>query len=277
MSVRLHVALARAGCGSRRACEQLIRDGVVAVNGAIVSTMGTRIDDDDRVTVRGKSIRGPQALRYLLLNKPRAVVSTVSDPEGRRTVLDFVTTARERLYPVGRLDYHSEGLIILTNDGELADILLHPRHAVPRVYLARIRGQMLPEEVALLAKGIRLGGKPTGAILVRGIRKRGATSEKSHWVEVTVTEGRYHLVREALLRVGHPVSRLRRVAFGPLKLGRLEPGEIRELTQAEIAGLRAAGTTGAPSKAVRIGSRARAKGAAGPGARRKISRKRPSS
>lgn len=277
MSLRLHVALARAGCGSRRACEQLMRDGVVAVNGEIVSTLGTKVDDGDRITVRGRPIRGPQALRYLLLNKPRAVVSTASDPEGRRTVLDFVPHARERLYPVGRLDYQSEGLILLTNDGELADTLLHPRHAVPRVYLARVRGQILPEEAALLAKGLRLAGKPTGAILVRAIRRRAATSEKSSWLEVTVTEGRYHLVREALLRVGHPVSRLRRVAFGPLKLGRLEPGEVRELTPAEISSLRSAGAARVAPVAGSPRTRRQAADPVRPAAPRRSRRKRPSS
>ena len=244
MAVRLQVVLARAGCGSRRACEELIRLGVVTVNGDVVTELGTKVEPDDRISVRGKPAGAAQELRTFALNKPREVISTASDPQGRRTVLDFVRTVKERLYPVGRLDYHSEGLILLTNDGELAELLLHPRHGVPRVYLARIKGDIGQEAIDRLASGIRLDGKPTGSIRIRSIQKRGTKSEGNSWVEVTVTEGRYHLVREALLRVGHPVSRLRRVSFGPLLLGRLPVGAVRELSPVELRQLRSAAGTG---------------------------------
>jgi pseudouridine synthase len=281
--LRLQVLLARAGFGSRRACEELIRNGSVSVNGEVVTALGTKVDDtSDKVKVDGRVVARAQPLRYVALNKPREVVSTASDPQGRRTVLDLVPWVAERVYPVGRLDYHSEGLLLLTNDGELTELLTHPRHGVPKVYLAKIRGTVSQDARERLARGITLDGRRTGPILVQAVRrtsravKHRATTEAgpdsagASWVEVTVHEGRYHLVREALLRFGHPVSRLKRVAFGPLELGRLQAGEARELTRAEVEALRRAATPGAkparprPPQGTRSGPKRRPGAAAKP-------------
>jgi pseudouridine synthase len=241
---RLHVVLARAGVGSRRACEVLIRQGRVSVNGEVVTRLGTKVSPEDSIAVSGKRLRAQgQETAWLMLNKPRGVVSTVSDPQGRRTIMDFVAGANVRLYPVGRLDYHSEGLMLLTNDGPLTHALTHPAGGIPRTYLARIKGSLGPEERERLQRGLVLDGRRTGPILATQMR-RAPRSESATWVQVVVTEGRYHLVRDALMRVGHPVSRLRRVAFGPLKLGRLPVGTVRALRPAEIAALRAAAARG---------------------------------
>jgi len=248
---RLHVVLARAGIGSRRACEVLIRQGRVEVNGETVTRLGTRVGPDDRIDVSGRRVRTQgQETTWLMLNKPRGVVSTVSDPEGRRTIMEFVAGANVRLYPVGRLDYHSEGLLLLTNDGPLTHALTHPTGGIERTYLARIKGSLDAEERERLRRGLVLDGRKTGPILATQLR-RAPRSESATWVQVVVTEGRYHLVRDALMRVGHPVSRLRRVAFGPLKLGKLPVGSVRVLKPAEIAALRAAAAraSGAPRDA----------------------------
>lgn len=242
---RLQVVLARAGVASRRASEALIREGEVKVNGRVVTELGTRVEEGDHVTVHGKALRSPQAHCYVLLNKPREVVTTARDPEGRRTVLDFVPALKARVWPVGRLDYHSEGLVILTNDGELTQALTHPSRHVPRVYHAKIDGSLGPEARAQLRKGVRLQGHLTGPIEARPLRD--ATHSEDHaWIEVIVHEGRYHLVREALARVGHPVSRLKRVAFGPLKLGRTPAGAARDLLASEVEALKKACRAGKP-------------------------------
>ena len=233
---RLQVILARAGLGSRRACEELITQGRVSVNGKTMEALGTRVEDGDAVRLDGRPLVAAQRLRHFMLNKPREVVSTVSDPEGRKTVLDMVPGVRERLYPVGRLDYHSEGLLLLTNDGALTEALTHPRHEVPRTYLARIKGSLSQESRDTLLRGVKIQGRATGPIRARTVRQ--APGGVYSWVEVIVHEGRYHLVREALLRVGHLVSRLRRLAFGPLQLGRLAVGEHRELEPSEVEALR---------------------------------------
>ena len=236
---RLHVVLARAGVASRRACERMIAAGEIRVNGKVVTELGTRVEDHDAILVSGRPLRRAQEHRHLVLNKPREVVTTVADPEGRRTVMDFVPGLRERAWPVGRLDYHSEGLVILTNDGQLTHDLTHPSRHVPRVYHAKIDGELGEAERARLRRGIRLEGRQTGPIETRPLRR--ATHSAAHtWIEIVVHEGRYHLVREALAIVGHPVSRLKRVAFGPLKLGRLPAGAVRELTPAEVQALRRA-------------------------------------
>jgi 23S rRNA pseudouridine2605 synthase/16S rRNA pseudouridine516 synthase len=239
--LRLHVHLARCGVASRRACERLIRAGLVRVNGEVVDRLGMKVDPaTDRVEVDGRTLRRPEAHRYVLLHKPRGVVATARDPEGRPTVLDLVPDVAERMYPVGRLDVQTEGLLLLTNDGDLAQRLLHPRHEVPRVYMAKVR--QVPGEAALarLARGVVLEGRRTAPMEVRVTRRLPAAA----WLEVTVREGRQHLVRDALEHVGHPVSKLKRVAFGPLSLGRLRPGQHRRLRPEEVSQLRRA--AGAP-------------------------------
>jgi pseudouridine synthase len=236
--VRVQVALARAGLGSRRACDALVAQGLVTVNGK-VAELGTKADPAvDRILVRGKPLRAASRLRYVVLFKPRGLVTTVSDPEGRPTVMDLLAGIRERLHPVGRLDVQTDGLLLLTNDGPLTDALTHPRHGVTKTYLAKVSGELGANAVRRLADGIPLHGRRTAPIHVRTL-KRAATSS---WVEVVVREGRKHLVREVLLAVGHPVSKLRRVAFGPLRLKGLEPGQWRDLTPAEVDRLRRAAT-----------------------------------
>lgn len=233
--VRLHVFLARAGVASRRACEELIRSGHVTVNGELVTRLGTRVDPEaDHVKCRGRLIRGGNPRRHVLLNKPRGVVSTASDPEGRPTVVDLVPGRGSRLYPVGRLDLQSEGLILLTNDGELAEALIHPRSGVPRTYHAKIRGRLDARARERLGRGLRLEGRQTRPLRVRTLK----VTDGASWIEVTVTEGRRHLVRDALASVGHPVVRLRRVALGPLRLGDLAPGAFRPLDERELSALR---------------------------------------
>ncbi len=236
---RLQVVLARAGVASRRACEKLILAGAVRVNGKVITELGTRVEDDDAIIVKGRPLERAQEHRYVLLNKPREVVTTVSDPEGRRTVMDFVPGLRARAWPVGRLDYQSEGLVLITNDGQLTHDLTHPSRHVPRVYQAKIDGELGEDAQARLRRGVRLRGRATGPIEARPLR-RARHSEGHSWIEVIVHEGRYHLVREALALVGHPVSRLKRVAFGPLTLGRVPAGAIRELRPAEVRALRQA-------------------------------------
>ena len=237
---RLQVVLARAGLGSRRACERLIESAVVAVNGRIVTQLGVKVAHGDEVRVRGRRLPAAQRLRYLLLNKPRGVVTTASDPQGRPTVLDFIPGVHERLVPVGRLDLQSEGLVLLTNDGELVDALTHPRSGVPRVYRAKVHGQLDEKDVARLARGVVLERVRTRPLEVRQV----STTGNASWLEVTVREGRKHLVRDALAAVGHPVAKLRRIAFGPLELGKLASGSVRELLPAEVLRLRQAGGLG---------------------------------
>lgn len=232
--LRLQVFLARAGVASRRAAEELIRQGLVSVNGEVVVELGTRVvPERDHVRLEGRLVRRQEAKVHLLLNKPRGVVSTASDPQGRETVVDLVRVRGVRLYPVGRLDLQSEGLMLLTNDGELAEKLLHPRFEVPRTYLAKIRGHLDEKLRRRLAAGILLEGRKTGPLRVRPTK----TLENASWVEVVVHEGRQHLVRDALAEVGHPVVKLKRIAFGPLRLGRLASGASRPLTPDELEAL----------------------------------------
>jgi pseudouridine synthase len=242
--LRLQVFLARAGIASRRAAEELIRNGVVTVNGELVTGLGTKIDPAaDTVKVRGKMVKTQSRSAHYMLNKPRGVVSTASDPEGRETVLDLVKVKGIRLFPVGRLDLQSEGLILLTNDGDLAQRLLHPKFEVPRSYHAKIRGHLDAKALKRLREGVMLDGKRTQPLTVRPIR----SLPNASWVDVTVKEGRQHLVRDALDAVGHPVVKLKRVSFGPLKLGRLALGESRPLKDAEVEALRGV-AEGAPAK-----------------------------
>jgi len=246
---RLQKVLAHAGVASRRAAERLIEEGRVRVNGQIVTTLGTRVDArHDAIFVDGKRIpSAPAQPIYLMLNKPRGYVCTLSDPEGRPTVLELVTKVRRRIYPVGRLDFDTEGLLFLTDDGDLARDLMHPSHHVPKTYSVKVRGLPSPACLRRLAGGVRLDGRTTLPSRVRVV-KPGDNS----WIEMTIFEGRKHQVRRMLLAVRHPVLKLSRTRFGGLRLGTLARGEARYLTPEEISRLREAvrrgGRRGRPAR-----------------------------
>lgn len=239
-AIRLQKILSAAGVASRRASEVLIRSGRVAVNGETVREVGTRADPErDDVRVDGRRVKPAARRLYILVNKPRGYVTTRSDPHGRPTVIDLVREFGGYIYPVGRLDYDTEGLLLLTNDGELAARLTHPRHGFEREYEARVRG--VPDERALatLARGVRIDGRPTRpatARLVRVIRRSG---DNQAVLRITIREGRNRQVRRMCDAVGHPVVRLRRVRFGALSDSSLKPGEFRLLTAREVEMLRA--------------------------------------
>jgi 23S rRNA pseudouridine2605 synthase len=246
MTDRLQKVLAQAGIASRRSAERLIVAGRVSVNGTIVTTLGTKVDPaEDAIKVDGKRIAArPSGRTYLALYKPRGVVTTMSDPEGRPTVKDFLRGIKARVYPVGRLDYASEGLLLLTDDGALARELMHPSRGVEKTYLAKVKGEPDRDALSRLSRGIPLDGKRTGPARVRVAR-----GGDNAWIEITIAEGRNRQVRRMLQAVGHPVQRLRRVAYGGVTLGRLPIGHHRVLIETEIAGLvRAAGATGKGSR-----------------------------
>ncbi|MEX2270244.1 MAG: pseudouridine synthase [Vicinamibacterales bacterium] len=237
--VRLQKLISEAGVASRRAAEQLILDGRVMVNGKAVRELGTRADPVvDDIRVDGRRLPKPER-RYILMYKPRGYVSTRSDPEQRPTVIDLLERARIRgyFYPVGRLDYESDGLIILTNDGAFAERLMHPRYGLERAYEARVRG--IPDAKALdrLRKGIPLDGERTQPAGVNIVHVREGKTTPQAIVEVVLREGRNRQVRRMLEAVGHPVLRLTRVRIGKIGIGVLKPGEMRDLAPREIASL----------------------------------------
>ena len=238
--VRLQKILSAAGVASRRAAERLILDGRVSVNGRTVTTLGAKAGPDDDVRVDGRRINKPAALRYILLNKPVGVVTTRSDPQRRPTVLTVLGGLAEYVYPVGRLDYDSEGLLLLTNDGDLAARLTHPRHEVPKVYQARVRGAPDARTLERLARGVVLDdGRRTAPAQVRLLPSRSKFAADVT-VEVTLHEGRNRQVRRMFDAVGHRVHELRRVQFGPLRDPKLKPGMFRELTAQEVRALKRA-------------------------------------
>ena len=232
---RLQKILSQAGVASRRASEQLIVDGRVTVNGHTVLELGTKADAQrDDIRVDGRRVKVAQVHRYILLNKPRGYVTTRSDPERRPTVLDLLSAVREYIYPVGRLDYDTEGLLILTNDGDLAARLAHPRHEVPRVYEARVLGVPDSHDVARLSKGVPVEGRRTAPseVQLRVSRSGEAT------LLITLREGRNRQVRNMCEAIGHPVTNLKRIAIGPIRDTRLKTGHWRELTPTEIKHLK---------------------------------------
>jgi pseudouridine synthase len=241
MQVRLQKIISTAGVASRRAAEKLIQEGRVSVNGETVRELGSKADPEvDEIRVDDRRVKRAQRLRYYLLNKPRGYVTTRSDPEKRRTVLDLLKGVREYVYPVGRLDFDSEGLLILTNDGELAATLTHPRHEVERVYDAQVLGVPDAHDVDRLSKGIVLEGRRTSPAHVELVGGRRGDNETSV-LRVTIHEGRSRQVRKMCDAIGHPVRTLRRIRIGPIMDKNLRLGAYRELTAEEVRRLKATG------------------------------------
>jgi 23S rRNA pseudouridine2605 synthase len=231
---RLQKVVARAGIASRRAAEELILKGRVRVNGAIVVTLGTKVDPrTDRVEVDGRRLVAEAPL-YLLLHKPRGVVSTVHDPEGRPTVRGLLAAVSQRVFPVGRLDYHTSGALLLTNDGEFCDALIHPKRDVPKTYIVKVQGDMKEADRLRWEEGVTIDGdktRPAEVIVLR--HEPGKT-----WLEVTLYEGRNQQIRKMGEATGFPVRRLHRAAFADVGTDGLRPGEYRSLSREELATLR---------------------------------------
>lgn len=235
--VRLQKVLAQAGVGSRRKCEDLIEAGKVKVNGQVVDQLGVRVDPADAVIdVDGKRISVDSNLVTVVLNKPKGVVSTMSDPEGRPALDEYVREYEERLFHVGRLDADTTGVLLLTNDGELANRLAHPTHGVSKLYVAKVSGRVAKSITTTLRQGVELDDGPVRAVECRIIDATDAHS----LVEVEMHEGRNRIVRRMFDAVGHPVLELVRTRFGPITLGTLQPGQSRQLTSYEIGKLQQA-------------------------------------
>jgi 23S rRNA pseudouridine2605 synthase len=235
--VRLQKVIADAGVASRRKAEELITAGRVVVNGRVVRELGTRVDPErDHVKVDGRHLKAAPPQAFIMLNKPKGVLSTLNDPEGRPTIRDLLHGVSLRVFPVGRLDFDTEGLMLLTNDGEIAQMLLHPRYHVSKTYLAKVKGVLADEEIRELERGVSLEDGRTAPAIV----KKAGKAEANSWIELTIYEGRKHQVKRMLERVGHPVLKLERIRFGPLTLGDLPVGRYRFLTDREANAIRAA-------------------------------------
>jgi|GEM_PF-34538 len=234
MLERIQKIIAAAGVTSRRAAEELIAEGRVRVNGQVVTELGTKADaDKDHIKVDGKLINPQQPKVYVMLNKPAGFVTTMSDPEGRPTVQDLLKGIKVRVYPVGRLDYNTEGMLILTNDGDFAHLITHPKHEFPKTYLAKVKGFLEDSQIDNLEQGIYLDDGKTAPAKLKKVRKEEANS----WLEITIHEGRKRQVRRMFDRVGHSVIKLKRIRTGSLTLGSLPEGTFRYLTPAEVSGL----------------------------------------
>jgi pseudouridine synthase len=245
---RLQKLLSMAGVASPRASEVLIAQGRVEVNGQVVRTLGSKADPvADVIKVDGRRLRFDVRVRYILLNKPKNVVTTRKDPQGRRTVLELLRGVREYVYPVGRLDYDSEGLLLLTSDGALAATLTHPRHGVERVYEAIVAGTPPEEALERLRRGIFLDGSRTAPAEVRRAGTVGSGRQELTRLTITLREGRNRQVRRMCASIGHPVRQLTRTRMGPVKLADLRPGQWRDLTDREVRLLRAAASPRSPA------------------------------
>ena len=241
---RLQKILAHAGIASRRKAEQYIVEGRVSVNGETVTELGAKADPErDQIRVDGALIRLPRRHVYIAMNKPREVVTTLSDPQGRTTVKHLLKGVRERVFPVGRLDYHSEGLLLLTSDGELANRILSPAGHVEKVYHVKVNGRLTPEQLDQFRTGISLHGRRTAPAKIRVLKEA-----VNPWYEVRLTEGRQQQIRLMFRNLGRLVEKLRRVQIGPLKLGSLPPGAWRMLTEDEVRRLRRAAGAEIPAE-----------------------------
>jgi 23S rRNA pseudouridine2605 synthase len=235
MEERLQKIISAAGVASRRSAEQLIVEGRVRVNGKVVTELGAKADaNNDHIKVDGKLINPKQPRTYIMLNKPAGYVTTMSDPEGRPTVQDLLRGIKTRVYPVGRLDYNTEGLLLMTNDGDFAHLITHPKHEFPKTYLAKVKGVLDERAIEMLEKGIFLQDGKTAPAKVKKIRKE----EMNSWVEITIHEGRKRQVRRMFDHVGRSVIKLKRIRTGGLSLGDLPEGRFRHLTLDEVKTLR---------------------------------------
>ena len=237
MKERLQKVLAQAGVASRRASEKLIIAGRVTVNGRIVTELGTKVDlNQDTVKVDGKPIEVKERFVYYILHKPRGYLTTVEDDRGRRTVMQLLEPVKERIYPVGRLDYDSEGLLLLTNDGQLAHRLMHPRYQVRKFYLVEVTGEVSQAALETLRSGVQLDDGITSSAYVELL----ANSPQKSLLKIGIHEGRNRQIRRMCQAVGLPVRRLIRTQFGPIKLGKLSPGKFSQLTAQEVGKLKQA-------------------------------------
>ena len=235
MAERLQLVLARAGVASRRQAEELIREGRVMVNGKVVLKPGTQVVwGQDAIRLDNRLIHRLEPRVTVVLNKPKRVLTTSHDPRGRPTTAELVKGIKARIFPVGRLDYHTEGLLILTNDGELAQRLQHPRHGIPKTYQIKVKGLPAARALQGLRSGIMLDDRRTAPAKVKKI----GTTGKNAWLEITIKEGRNRQIRRMCLAVGHPVLKLKRIRYGPIRLGNLRPGTYRDLTLSEMERLR---------------------------------------
>lgn len=228
--MRINKYIAQSGLCSRRKADELIANGNVKVNGAVLKEPGYEVCDGDRVEVNGRTVESKQKLEYVLINKPLGMVTTVSDDKERLTVMDVVKDIDARLFPVGRLDYNTSGALIMTNDGELAYRLTHPKHEVYKTYRVRVSGILSNEKAAKLRKGVDIGGFVTSRARVNIIRG----NQHSTIVEISIHEGKNRQVRKMFKAVGNPVQELERIAIGDIRLGHLKPGHYRKLTREEI-------------------------------------------
>jgi 23S rRNA pseudouridine2605 synthase len=233
--VRLHKLLSEAGVASRRGGEDLIRAGKVSVNGQVIRELGFKADPAaDKIKVDGKPIPHLAPKVYYLLYKPRGVITSLHDPEGRPTIKDFIPRIKVKVFPVGRLDYDAEGLLVLTNDGDLAERLSHPRYGVARTYLVKVKGILTAQEMKRIEKGVKLADGMSPAMKIAPLRKL----QKNSWLKVTLHEGRNRVIKRTFEAIQHPVLQLKRISFGPLTLEGLRPGAYRSLTPEEIERLR---------------------------------------
>jgi 23S rRNA pseudouridine2605 synthase len=265
---RLQKIVAAAGIASRRKAEELITSGRVQVNGQTVTELGSKADPErDHIRVDGKLLKKPQQFRYFMLNKPKGVVTTVSDPEGRPTVMKFFARAGARVFPVGRLDYQSEGLLLMTNDGELANVLTSAASLVEKTYLVKVSGKPTEGELEQLRRGVMIErgrrGEREGRVMTQPAKISLVREADNPWYEVVLTEGKNREIRKMFEEVGHFVEKVRRVGFGPLVLD-VPPGETRELSDEEVTQLKRASRRKAASGAEKPARRPRSGPAALP-------------
>jgi 23S rRNA pseudouridine2605 synthase len=230
---RLNKYLAHSGVGSRRHCDELIRAGRVSIDGAVVTELGTRVTSEQHVTLDGEPVRAEKFV-YWLVNKPRGFLCTNHDPSGRPLAIDLVPQITQRVYTVGRLDEESEGLLLLTNDGDLAHRLMHPRFGVEKSYLVLVAGTPAPEDLKRLLDGVYLAEGHVKARHVKRLRKQG----NSTWMRIVLAEGKNREIRRMLAKLDHKVLRLKRVAIGPVDIGNLQPRKSRQLTSGELRSLK---------------------------------------